>query len=511
MKRILNLIYIPLLALGLSGCEDFLSVTAPDQSTSENYWKTEADATAGLSAAYSQMYYGGGWRFHEYKFTFEPFREDIIKMGPGASGYGYMTELFNFTFNMSSGTPATIWRYNYWGLSYCNQVIDKVGVMTEEMIDGEVKKQIIAEARFMRAYYHMVLLMNWDQIVVRTKYITSEGDIDKALSSRTDAWDFIVQDLEYAAGVLPVTRDAATKGRATSALSNAYLGYALLTRSYEDPAKKADYLTGAVSALKSENFAGYGLVDMKDWLGMFNGTNENSKESLLETQFSSNISGNAYYKHQTHFWVGAEALGGWEGILPSDMLFNEFKKEGKIATTGNYDSRLYSTLWFKDDYFNGNPELVWGFKYDKKFGDVNKPVFRKFLPAAPDNVAKGKMESDETSMNVMVMRYANVLLMRAEALNEQGHPEQAIPFINELRTRADMPNMTGTSQEQVKAQIEHERIVEFALEGFRFYDLRRWGKAKQALDAIGRTGFDPARHNFYFLPESEMNSNGEIK
>ena len=82
MKKILNLIYVPLLVLGLSGCEDFLTVQSPDQSNSGNYWTTQEAALSGLSAAYSQLYNGGGWRFHEYGYTLEPFREDMISMGP---------------------------------------------------------------------------------------------------------------------------------------------------------------------------------------------------------------------------------------------------------------------------------------------------------------------------------------------------------------------------------------------------------------------------------------------
>lgn len=505
MKKILNLIYVPLLVLGLSGCEDFLTVQSPDQSTSGNYWTTQEAALSGLSAAYSQLYCGGGWRFHEYGYTLEPFREDMISMGPGASGYGYMTSIFNFTYNASSDLLYRMWYYNYWGLSYSNQVIDKVGAMDPAVFEQGMQERIIAEARFMRGYYHMKLLLNWEKIVVREKYITSDVDIDKALSARDYAWDFIVKDFKYAASKLPMTRGASDKGWATSATANAYLGYALLTRSYEEPDRKDEFLTAAAEALKPDNFSGYSLVPMSQWLGMFNGTNENSSESLFEIQFSPATSGNAYYKHQIHYWVASSELGGWEGILPSDGLVKEFKKEGKVSTLGGYDSRMYSTLWFKDDYFNGNPENVWGWNYDEWF-KTDKPVFRKFIPAAVSG-----MEADETAMNIMLMRYANVLLMRAEVLNEQNHPELAKPLINEVRARANMPGMKGSSQAEVRAQIEHERIVEFALENYRFYDLRRWGKVKSALEAVGRTGFDPSRHNFLIVPQSEMDSNGGIK
>lgn len=106
------------------------------------------------------------------------------------------------------------------------------------------------------------------------------------------------------------------------------------------------------------------------------------------------------------------------------------------------------------------------------------------------------MDQEFTAINVPLMRYSNVLLMQAEALNELGRPGEAIPYINKVRERADMPAMTGTTAAQVKAQIEHERILEFPLENYRFYDLRRWGKTKEALDAVGRTGFDAAKITF---------------
>ena len=504
MRKILNLIYIPMLLLGLSGCEDFLTVESPDQSTSGNYWKTQSEALSGLSAAYSQLYYGGSWEFHELKFVFEPFREDVVEMGKGASSYGYMTSIYNFSYTMTSSTPASIWSYNYWGLSYSNQVIDKVSAMDPAVFEQGMQERIIAEARFMRGYYHMVLLMNWEKIIVREKYITSESDIDKALSSRDYAWDFIMKDFEYAATKLPMTRGDSDKGRVTSATANAYLGYAYLTRAYEEPTRKDEFLTSAVEVLKPENFVGYSLVPMNKWIGMFDGSNENSVESLLEVQFSPTTSGNAYYKHQTQYWVASSELGGWEGILPSDMLFNEFKKEGKISLMGRYDSRLYSTLWFKDDYFNGSPEKVWDWNYDDLF-EVNKPVFPKYLP-----VKYSGMSTYETAMNIILMRYANVLLMRAEAYNELNHPELAKPLIDEVRARANMPGMKGSSQAEVRAQIEHERIVEFALENYRFYDLRRWGKAESALAAVGRK-FNPATNNFFFTPQGEIDSNGQIK
>ena len=195
----------------------------------------------------------------------------------------------------------------------------------------------------------------------------------------------------------------------------------------------------------------------------------------------------------------------------------EYMKEGKIATTGRYDSRLYQTIFYQCDYFN-DPDAgrVYGDIYDHWFCEFdeddnpiegtayNKPAFRKLMPANYEGLA-----ANYFAPNIPLMRYSNVLLMKAEVLNELNRTPEAILLIDEVRERADMPKMTGTSKQAVQAQIEHERILEFPLENMRFYDLRRWGKTKDALQAVGRN-FNPEKNNFYPVPLQEINSNGAL-
>ena len=149
---------------------------------------------------------------------------------------------------------------------------------------------------------------------------------------------------------------------------------------------------------------------------------------------------------------------------------------------------------------------MYGYNYDDWFEGADKPAFRKFMPADMEG-----MEANYCAINIPLMRYSNVLLMKAEAYNEQGHPEQAIPLINEVRdVHGDMPAMSGTSQQDVRNQIEHERMIEFPLENWRWYDLRRWGKTAQALQAAGRPGYDDSKA-FYPVPLTEVNANGALK
>lgn len=506
MKKILLSLSVCLSVLSFTSCEDFLTVESPDQLTSSSFWRNKADAEAGLAAAYSKMESSTDvWGFAEIHWPVEAYREDIINMGTDALNYQNWTELAFFNYTNGNSQFSMYWQDNYSGISYCNQVIEKVAEIPAPNISDSDKHQIIQEAKFLRAFYHTKLLMNWNQIVVRDKYITSQGDLSKEISLRTEAWDFIVKDLVDATS-LPASQSTDQIGRATKGAAYSYLGWIYLTRAYEEPARKEEFLTAAVEALNKVE--GYELV--KDFLSMFNGKNKNSKESIFELQFSMSSDNGAYYRTALHRWIGVSELWGWDEILPSQSLVDEYMKEGKTSVTGAYDSRLYATIFFQDPYFNDGTGKVYGYDYNDWFQNsegvpYNRPAFRKFMPATME-----ELEMSRTAVNIPLMRYSNVLLMLAEALNELGRTSEAIPYINQVRERADMPAMKGTSQVDVRAQIEHERILEFPLENYRFYDLRRWGKVKEALSAVGRNEFNPDKNNFYPIPFIEIISNDKI-
>lgn len=492
-------------ALSLTSCDDFLTKTSPDELTSGNYWRNKSDAESGMAAVYSQMYFGDEWSFPEVKWPVEAYRQDDVVMGSDAQNYQNWVQLRDFTFTNGNSQFTSYWWYYYHGISFANQVMTKVGAMTDAQIDAKDRTEIVAEARFMRAFYHMQLLLNWEKIVNRDVYITSSGELDKAMSERPDSWNFIVDDLQKAGADLPQKRPADNLGRATSGSAYAYLGFAYLTMASEQPEKKTEYLNEALKAF--DNVKGYELES--NFLSMFNGTNKNCKESIFEIQFSMSSVSGAWYRTYLHKWIGTSAFGGWDEIAPSQALMNEFKKEGKL-NNGMYDARLYESVYFNDPYFNDGTGKV----YDYDFKDwVKDPEerdrvlqFRKFMPPT-----KAALSQKHTDVNIPLMRYANVLLMKAEALNDLGRTGEAIPLINDVRrVHGNMPAMTGTTQAEVQAQIEHERMIEFPLENLRWYDLRRWGKTAEALTAAGRTGFDKSKL-FYPTPLTELNSNSLAK
>ena len=348
-KNINTLRWIICIACTLSttlSCSDRLDLSSPDKLTSTNFWRNAEDAEAGLAAAYSQLEAATDvWEFAEVKFPVEAYREDICEIGSDALNYQTWVELYNFTYTNGNSQFTSYWSKAYKGITYANQVIEKTAAIE---MDATKKGQIIAEARFLRAYYHLKLILNWEKIIIRDQYITSESQINKALSTREEAWDFIIKDLEAAVGNLPLKQESVNIGRATKGAANAYLGYSYLTLAYENTAKKDELLAKAELAFKA--VSGYSLE--KNFLSMFDGTNKNSKESIFELQFTDNTANGANYRTALHKWIATGELGGWDEILPSKMLLSEFRKEGKIATTGRYDSRMYQTVFCEDPFFN---------------------------------------------------------------------------------------------------------------------------------------------------------------
>lgn len=502
MKTKIMIPALLLMAASFSSCEDYLSLESPDKLTSSSFWRDEADAEAGLAAAYSQLeYYIDTWEFAEVKWPVEAFREDVVNVGADVPNYPNWMELYNFTYTNGNSQFASYWSNNYKGISFSNQVIEKVGAMSDDKIDPVKRNQIVNEGKFLRAYYHLKLILNWERLIVRDHFITDQADLSAPLSERGDAWDFIMADLEDATA-LPAAHDSDHLGRATKGAAYAYLGFACLTRAYEEPAQKDAWLSKAYAAL--DNVKGYELE--KEFNTMFDGSNKNCKESVFELQTSMSTANGANYRTQFHRFIGCSELWGWDEILPSETLMDEFMKEGTIATTGRYDSRLYHTVFFNCPYFNDGNGRMYGYEYTDWFGEGNdRAGFRKFLPGDMEG-----MEANYCAINIPLMRYSNVLLMKAEVLNEQGKSAEAIPLINHVRdVHGDMPPMTGTAKEQVQAQIEHERMIEFPLENWRWYDLRRWGKTKAALEAAGRSGYDDSRA-FYPVPLMEINANDKL-
>lgn len=513
MNNLFKLVIVTLILTISTSCsdDDFLEQTSADQLTSANFWRNAEDAQSGLVAAYSELEsrsdFWDGWQ--EGRPVVEYFRSDYALPGPDASNYSHWMSIFNFNYTNGHTFLDVIWTTNYRGLNFANQVITKVADMTADQISDAEKKQIIGEATFLRAYYHFKLLTLYEQIIIRTELVTNET-LDKPLSSRPEAWQVILDDFHQAAEMLQPVENT-EPGRATKGAALAYLGKAYMYKAGDATSMEASDFENAVLAFKPIVDGSAGAYALEpDYSSLFNGENENNSESIFELQFKT-ADATSDNSTRLHAFVGDWSIGGWGGIAATMDLVKEMKSEGMTSSDGLYDNRLYGSLYFKDPFYNNNSTKqmqgsTWDALMMETYGDTNdnSVYFRKWLPNYVSN-------NSYVGVNVVLMRYADVLLMYAEALNETGATAQAIPLINKVReVHGHMPPITGTSQTDVKNQIIHERTMELTLESVRFFDLRRWGLLDQAMQAAGRTNFNAASHAYLPIPLSEVQSNSAI-
>ncbi|MCW3464645.1 RagB/SusD family nutrient uptake outer membrane protein [Chitinophaga nivalis] len=487
-----------------TGCKkELLEQNSPDKLTSDNFWTNKERALTGLAAAYSQLESFVDWdNYVEARSCRDFYREDFAQPGTDAYNYAWWMQIYNFNYDASNYAIELLWRDNYRGINFSNQVLENVSIMTPAQIDDSSKNAILAEAHFLRAYYNFKLLTNFEKVIIRDKVPQQETDLPKAPATRAEVWDFILADLRAAEPVLPLRskRPASELGRITKGAAQAYLGKALMYRAGEEKANSKALFTEAAAWLEKVILSNeYGLVE--NYLGLFDGSTSNSKESVFELQQTMDQSNGAYFKSQLSDWVAAYELGGYGEIYGTPRLVTEMKKEGEVATDKRYDHRLYNTIFFKDPYFNEatNPR-VYGKVFDSVFkNNKNAIAFRKWIPAKLNQLGNA------VAINVPLMRLADVKLLYAEAQNEAGEPGKAVTQINEVRARAGMPALALSGKQAIFDQLIHERVMEFTLEGSRFYDLRRWGLLVQQMQAAKRQF--SADKSFYPLPQKETLNN----
>ncbi len=496
------------LLLTMSSCQGFLNLQPDDKLTTENFWRNQSDAEQALAAAYSFVEnYFGSWDVGEYKIVPESFREDLYELGSDALNYPHWMELYNFTYRSDNAQFRPYWEYCYKGIAQSNQVIFYVSKMTEDRIDLEVRDKIVAEAYFLKAYYYTRLMLNFERVVWNEQFAQDDTQLENPAVSRKVGWDNTIKCLDKAISLNAMSNKGnqvqLEKGRATIESAHAYRALAYLTRAFEETASKEQYLREALKSLDASIYTNCALVS--NYESMFNGLNKNCPESIFEAQFTLNTNGGARYHHYLPSFIAIGELGGWDELYPNEKLMNAYKKE--LKADGSYDNRLYASIYFDDpkvdDMMNEKLDIA-SFASLFKNPEAVHPSFRKFLPEDLNTVPQ------KSEINVPTMRYSNVLLMRAEVNKELGNLGEAIADINTVRVvHGGLEPMTSTNVDEVQAQIEHQRMLEFPLEGYRFHDLRRWGKLEETYAGTGRN-FDVDKHSFYPIPQAEENANGAL-
>lgn len=461
------------LLLGTASCQqNFLDQVNPNLATTESFWKSGADATKGTIAAYSGLQQLGTYR-RWLNFAFD-IRDDE---GFSQSPWNELRDFNRFIIgNYDFEVNFVIYRDHYRAIWRCNQVIDYVPAITD--IDANQKKQNIAEAKFIRAllYYNMASLYGNVPLVVQA---TKDVSTLAPQATTAQVWDQVYADLQAAIPDLPTSYSGNDVGRATQGAALTLLG-----KAYMQNRRWADASTQFARVISGNQ---YRLTST--YTDNFRHTSENNSESIFEVQFSDAKRGgndgddatSSEGGQRSQFW-GVPGFGFNDGEV-RPWVVNEFLKEG--TTGGQRDPRLAATVFYnrfdqaqfpstlpadndRGVYGQGNFEV----RYANDARNLARVYWRKY-----QTDYYRQFEDFDSPINQRVMRYADVLLLQAEALNEQGQTANAVALINQVRARATMPALVAGSftQTSLRTQLMHERVTELTGEGTRWFDLQRWG------------------------------------
>lgn len=500
--------YTGLLLLMLStACTEKLEVENPNTPAVEQFWKTAEDAKAGVNAIYGSFYRIGGYaRWIHFNYD--------LRSDEGYSGSPWL-ELQNWqkflvvNYNFDCGMH--VWLHHYQGIYRANQVLAYV---PEIEMDETLKKQYLAEAKFLRALYYFNLTSLWGNVPLQLT--PSEPTDLPPYATQAEDWAQIEKDLAEAIPDLPPQYNDSEKGRATKGAAYALLGKAYMQQRKFDQAKTAfDWL------VTGEGKSYYGLMD--NYQDNFTHLHENNKESVFEIQFSSVNEGgpdvdapNSAAGNQRSQFFGPRGVGWSDGQCRRwvvDTLLSE------KTVDGQRDPRLaVSCLWDSLDPRGPEYTMVYGQTFAQRYPDNSGEVwFRKYL----DDYWRD-FSNYYSPINFRVIRYADVLLMYAECLNELGQTAAAYPYVDQVRERAHLAKLSdikpGLNKAGFLQQLKHERVCELSGEGTRWNDLVRWGDLDDAtkVNAIAQRdpdfeNFQVGKHKLLPIPQSEMDINPHLE
>lgn len=507
-KKLSSILALALMALvlGTAGCKkDFLDTQRQGGYDADNY------PYPGGSGPYDQFIFGAYNELRAFNVHSQAFicatsirSDDADKGSTPADGGANAIDMDNFPVSPSNGFGNALWLGYYGLINKCNVTIKEVNTNTTITSTPQVKAQTIGEAKFLRGYAYFMLVRLFANVpIIDTVFDNPASQNNVPQSNAAKVYTLIENDLNYAASVLPASWDASKfAGRVTSGSANG-----LLAKVYLQQQKWAQAMTAASLVMNSGQ---YNLSTPYDKI--FREEGENTSESVFEVQATASAvtptaNGVQYAQIQGVRGSGAFDLG-WGWNTPSTQLEaayepNDPRKNRTILYTST------STTTYQTIYGENLPTGLPNPRYN------NKVYTNPALRASYGN-------RFGYWMNLRVLRYADVVLMFAEAANEVGGTANitaARNAVNSVRARAragapagTLADLTTTDQGVLRTAIRQERRVELAMEHDRFFDLVRWGIAQATLNAAGKNAFSDARDVLLPIPQAQIDlSAGVLK
>lgn len=486
-----------------TGCNKLLDTNRQGGYDADNY------PYPGGSGPYDQFIFGAYNELRSFNVHSQAFitavsirSDDADKGSTAADGGANAITMDEFPVLPSNGFCNTLWVGHYALIQRCNSTIHEVNTNTTITASDQIKQQTIAEARFLRAYAYFNMVRFFGKVPLIDKLFDNPAQQNNVpQSTSAEIYAFIEDDLTFAAAHLPLNWDSKFVGRATSGAANGLLAKVYITQ------QKWAQAMGAASVVM--NSGQYDLSTPYDKI--FREDGENSKESVFEVQATATAAiptsnGVQYAQIQGVRGSGIWDLG-WGWNTPSTAL--------------------------EAAYETGDPRKNRTIMYTTTNTTTYQTIYGENLPAGlPNPRYNHKVYSNPTMrnsignrfgywMNVRLLRYADVVLMYAEAANEVGgtaNITSARNALNSIRQRARagnntiLPDVTTTDQGVLRNAIRHERRIELAMEHDRFFDIVRWGIAQTALHAANRPNFSNARDVLLPIPQTQIDlSAGVLK
>lgn len=484
---------ISIIALSAACQKDFLEVDPIGKLSVEKFYKTDEDANRAVIAAYDILQWMNA-RDWNSAYLVKTFPSDESNVGGGDAGdQPPYQELGIYSYGPSNPTITAVWQSNYFGIYRANLVINYV------VPETDFRKRIIAEAKFLRAYYFFEIASMFGNGPLNLVEL-APSEYSQPFVNASAIYAQVAKDLIEAIPDLPLKSEYALedKFRASKGAAQALLGKCYLyDKKYSEAALAfEDVITSAEYALQ------------QDYSTLFLQASEFGVESLFEVSYITDM-GNDWGSFQ---WGGNRAMennitwqltgprgdyfepgttgliGGWGFNYPRQNLYDAF------AAAGDTIRRPASILSLEDLRAQGGDwtnESSWGWdgcvrvKYGTRLDETAGPVSEL-----------------NYGTNLRLIRYSDVLLMAAEANHLSGSDAKAVEYLTLVRNRAGLPAFTG----DIMTAIKKERELELCFEGVRLLDLIRWGDAPAVL---GPLGFVAGKHEVFPIPQGEMRNNSK--
>lgn len=527
---------LALATLSLSSCNDWLTEETPGTTKVSEFFTSLSTAEAVVNAAYVPMTWEFGTTYYPEWYFGDIVSDDALKGGQDINDGADLRELENFKANSDNEILLGYYRAQWQGIQRANLAIDEIPTTRIETEGDEAEKQAkyrdryLGEAYFLRGFYYFRLARMFGGMPLIDYVIKSSNQWAQTRSTMDKTLNFAIEDFKRAENLLWKKDEYSNEelGRATKGAAQAMLLKANLYR--------ADYLRNAGNETEAQKYfaeaAKWGKEVIKsdqyslwpNYLDNFRLANENGRESVFEIQYTEEATsdyGGEGYTRGTMTTIlqrsRSSAFGeaGWGYDRPTQNLYNEYE-------TG--DARRDETILVPTDEQIETPaqEIYCGDRMlNRKYAMYNDGTNGGIYKLA---------HATRSPKNNIQIRYADVLLMYAEACCESGDLPSAKTALKEVRDRAGLSQFPYTAviqgqtvtfndnQEDLRKAIRHERRVELAMEGHRWFDLTRWGIAKETMDTYmaGETEeakelygtFQKGKHELFPIPSKEIDLSG---